>query len=85
MSSDSTNVGEVPDCAYLVLRIFPPFPTEISILCHHVETNDVFLHGGRVGPSPLTKMNIVENFLMETLVLQIELRLSDDAFCRMYL
>jgi len=38
-----------------------------------------------VGPSPLTKMNIVENFLMETLVLQIELRLSDDAFCRMYL
>jgi hypothetical protein len=57
MSSDSTDEGEVPRYAYLVLRIFPPFPTGIAVLCHHAETNDFFLLGGRVGPSPLTRMN----------------------------
>jgi len=80
MSSDSTDVREVPHYAYLV-----PFPTEIIVLCHHVEENDIFLLGGRVGPSPLTKMNRVETFLMETLVLQIGFRLPVDAFIKMYL
>jgi hypothetical protein len=69
MSSDSTKEAETPHYAYLVLRVFPPFPTEIAILCHHSEKNDIFLHGGRVGPSPFTKMNKVEIFLVETLVL----------------
>ncbi len=55
MSSDSTYEGEVPHYAYLVLRIFQPFPTEIAVLCHHVERNYMFLPGGRVGPSPLTR------------------------------
>jgi hypothetical protein len=32
MSSDSTYEGEVPHYAYLVLRIFPPFSTEIELL-----------------------------------------------------
>jgi hypothetical protein len=31
--------------------------------------NDIFLPGGRVGPSPFTKMNKVEIFLLETLIL----------------
>ena len=57
----------------------------MTVFCHHAETNDIFLHGGRVGPSPLTKMNRVEIFLMETLVLQIGFRLPADAFRRMYL
>ena len=48
MSSDSIDVGEVPHCAYLVFRIFQPFPTEIAVLCHHAETKDIFLPGGRV-------------------------------------
>ena len=74
MSSDSTKEGEVPHYAYLVLRIFPPFPTEIEVLCHHAETNDIFLPSGRVGPSPLTKVNKVEMFLIETLILQIGFR-----------
>ena len=71
MSSDTTEETEVPHFAYLVLRVIPPYPTEIAILCHHAETNDIFLPGGRVKPSPLTKMNKVEKILVETLVLQI--------------
>ena len=78
MSSDSTNEGEVMHFAYLVLRLFLPFPTEIAVLCHHAETNYIFLPGGRVGPRPLTKMNKVEIFPVETLVLQIEFRLPSD-------
>jgi hypothetical protein len=31
MSSDATDEGGVPHCAYLVLRIFPPLPTEIAL------------------------------------------------------
>ena len=31
MSLDSTDKGEVPHYAYLVLRIFPPFPTELEL------------------------------------------------------
>ena len=60
-------MGEIPHYAYLVLIIFPPFPTEIAVLCHHAETNDIFLPSGRVEPSPLSKMNRVEIFLIETL------------------
>ena len=64
MSSDSTEEAETSHYAYLVLRVFPPFPTEIEILCHHSETNDIFLPGGRVGPSPFTKVNKTEIFLI---------------------
>jgi hypothetical protein len=83
MSSGSTNVGEAPHYAYLVLRMFPPFPTEMTALCHHAITNDMFLFDGRVGPSPLPKINNVDIFLMETLILQIRFRLPFDAFNRM--
>ncbi len=64
MSSDtaSTDEMEIPHFAYLVLRVYPPFPTEIAVLCHHAATNDIFLLGGRVGPSPITRMGRVENF-----------------------
>jgi hypothetical protein len=31
MSSDSTDEGEVPYYAYLVLKIFPPFTTEMAL------------------------------------------------------
>ncbi len=31
MSSNSTDEGEAPHYAYMVLRIFSPFPTEIAI------------------------------------------------------
>jgi hypothetical protein len=78
MSSDSTEEAETPYFAYLVLRVFPPFSTEIAILCHRAETNDIFLLGGRVGPSPFTKITKVEIFLLETLVLQIGFRLPSD-------
>ena len=71
MSSGSTEEAEIPHFAYLMLRVVPPFPTETVVLCHQAETNDVFLPGGRVGPSPLSKTNKVELFLVETLVLQI--------------
>jgi len=50
-----------------------------------IQTHDIFLPGGRVGPSPLMKINKVEIFLMETLILQIGFRLSSDIFSRMYL
>ena len=55
MSSDSTEESEVAHFAYLVLRVFPPFPTEIAVLCHHAGINDIFLPGGRVGPVPSQK------------------------------
>ncbi len=55
MSSDSTDEGDIPH-----FRVYPPFPTKVAILCHHGETNDIFLPGGRVGPSPTTKLNKVE-------------------------
>ena len=72
MSSDSIDVGEVLHYVYLVLRFFPPVPTEIAVLCNRAETNDIFVTGGRVmGPSSVTKMNKVEIFLMESLILQI--------------
>jgi len=85
MSSDSRDEGEVPNYAYPVLKLFPPFPTEIAILCHRAGTYDIFSLGVRVGPSPLTKMNKVELFLMKTLILQIGFRLPSNAFSRMYL
>jgi hypothetical protein len=68
-----------------VLRIFPPFPTEIAVPCHHAKTYDIFLLGGRVGLSPIAKANKVEIFLVETLVLQIGFRLPSDFFITMYL
>ena len=64
MSSDCIDKGEVPHYGYLVLRIFPPFPTKIAVLCHHAKTNDIFLSGGRVGPSPFTRMNKVGIFVV---------------------
>ena len=85
MASDSSEEAETPHFALMVLRVFPPLPTEIALLCHHAETNDIFLLGGRVGPSPITHMNKVEIFLVETLVVQIEFRLPSDLFSTMYL
>jgi hypothetical protein len=85
MSSDSTEEAEVPHFAYLVLRVVPPFPTKNVVICHHAKTNDMFLPGGRVGPSPLSKTNKVELFLVETLVLQIGFRLPSDLSSTMYL
>ena len=69
MYLDSTDDWEVPHYAYPVLIFFPPFPSKIVVLCHHVETNYIFLHGDRAGPSPFTRMNKVENCVLETLTL----------------
>ena len=55
ISSDSIEEAETPHFAYLVLRVFPPFPIEIAILCHYAQTNDIFMPGDRVGHSPFTK------------------------------
>ena len=85
MSLDARVVGEVPHYAYLVLKIFPPFPIEITVLCHHAETNDILLYGGRVGPSPISKMNRVELFLMETLILKIRFQLPSYILSTLYL
>jgi len=57
---------------------------EIALLCHHAETDDIFLPGGRVGPSFITRTNKVEIFLEETLVLQIGFRLPFDLFSTIY-
>jgi hypothetical protein len=84
MSLDSIDEGGIPHFAYLGLRVFPPFPPKIAVLCHHAEINDIFLLGGRVEPSPITRMNKVEIFLLETLVLQIGFRLPSDLFSTMY-
>ena len=43
------------------------------------------MHGGRVGPNPFTKMNKVEIFLLETLVLEIGFRLPSELSSTMYL
>jgi hypothetical protein len=67
-----------------VLRVFPTFPTEIAVLYHHAETNDIFLPVGCVGPSPITRMNNVEIFLVETLLLQIGFRLPSNLCSTMY-
>ncbi len=64
--------------------MFPLFPTEIAALFHYVETNGIFLPSGRIGPSPFTKMNKVEIFLLETLFLQIGFMLPRDLFNTMY-
>ena len=85
ISSDSTEEAETSHFAYLVLRFYPPFPTEIAVLCHHAKSNDIFLHGGRVGHSPFTQIDKVEIFLIETLFLQIGFRLPSDLFSTMYL
>ena len=85
MSSDSTEEATISHFAYLVLTVFPPFPREIALLCHHAETNTIFLPGGRVGHSPLTKINKVEIFLLETLVLHIGFRLPFELSNTMYL
>jgi hypothetical protein len=85
MSSDSIEESETSHYAYLVPRVFPPFPTKNAILCHHAKTNDICLPGGRVGPSPFTKMNKVEIVLVETLDLQIGFRLPYNLSSTMYL
>jgi hypothetical protein len=85
MSSDSIDEGEVPHYTYLVLTIFSPFPTEIAVLCHHAKTNYIFLPGGRVGPSPIVRVNKVEIFLVETFLLQIGFRLPSDFSSTIYL
>ena len=85
MSSESADEGEVPHYSYLVLITFPPFPTEIEVICHHAKTNDIFLSGGRVGPSSFTKMNEVEIFLLERLILQIGFILPVDLLSTMHL
>ena len=71
MSSNSKDEGEVPHYAYMVLRLFPPFTTEIALLYHHAITNDIFLHGGRVDPRPFMRMKRVKIFLLETLTSHI--------------
>ncbi len=53
------------------------------VLCHHAETKDVFLLGGRVGPSPITRLNKVEIFLLDSLVLHIGFRLPSYLFSTM--
>jgi hypothetical protein len=73
MPSYSTDEGEVPRYAYVMLRFSPPFPTQIAMVCHHTKTNYSFLHCGRVGPSPLTKIKRVEIFLLETLIYSLGL------------
>ena len=73
MYSDSIDEGEVPHYAYLVLRIFPLSPTEIAVLCHHAKTNDVFLPGGRVGPSSFSKISKVDISFLEALIIQMHL------------
>jgi hypothetical protein len=64
---------------------FPPIPTEISILCHQAKTDDIFLPGGRVGPSPFTKIRKVEIFVLETLILHFGFELPSNIFRTMYL
>ncbi len=85
ISLDSTDEGEVPHYVYLVLIVFPPSPTEISVLCHHAETNNVFLPSGRARPSPSKKTNKVEIFLLETLILRIGFTLPSKLCKTMYL
>jgi hypothetical protein len=85
MSSGSKNEGEVSHYAYLVLINFPPFPTEISKLCNHAKTNDIFLPDSRVGPSPFSKTNKVEICVLETLILRIGLRLPTHMCSQMHL
>jgi hypothetical protein len=43
------------------------------------------LPGGRIGPSPFSKVNKIEIFLVETLVLHIGFRLPSDLLSTMYL
>ena len=69
ISSHFTDEVKIPQYAFSVLRILHPFPSEVAVLCHHAEINDVFLHGGRVGPSHPMIMKRVEIFLLETLTL----------------
>jgi hypothetical protein len=78
MYSDSTDEQDIPHFAYLVLRVFPPFPPKIAVLCHHAETKDIFLPSGRVRSSPITKVDKVEVFILESVVLQIGYRIPSD-------
>jgi len=55
------------------------------LLFHHAKTNDMFLPSGRVGPSPITRADKIEIFLVETLVLHIGFRLPSDFTSTMYL
>jgi hypothetical protein len=84
MSSDSTDERGVPHNAFVVLIIFPPFPNEIAVLCHHAKAKEIFLRGGLVGLSPFTKMNKVGIFLLETSFIRIGFTLPFDLFSTMY-
>ena len=85
MSSDSTNEGEDPHYAYLLLIMFPLLPIEIAVICHQAKTNDVFLTSGRVGPSPFKRIKIVEIFISESLTLEIRFKLPSDGFSTIYM
>jgi hypothetical protein len=60
MSSDSIDEGEVPHYAYLVLRIFPPFPTEIALF-EIILTEPLFLIEAA---TPLTNILILGCILL---------------------
>jgi hypothetical protein len=77
----AARITEGKICSSYRPRLYP----EIEVLCHHAETNYIFLLGGRVGLSPLSKSNTVEFFLVETLLLQIGFKLPSDIFSRIFL
>jgi len=66
MSSDSTEpVEQSLHYAYLIIRIFPGnVPTDLAVLCHYGETNDIFFPGGLVELSSSSRCKTVQNFLL---------------------
>jgi hypothetical protein len=66
MSSDSTQPAEQsPHYAYLIIRFFPGnVPTDLAVLGHYGETNDIFFRGGLVELSPRNKNSTVQTFLL---------------------
>ena len=65
MSWDSTDLAE--QClyyAYLIIRIFPgKVQTDLTLLCHYGETNDIFFPGGLVELSS-SRCKTVQTFLL---------------------
>ena len=65
MSSDSTEpAGQSQHYAYLFIRTFPGnVPTDLAVLCHYGETNEIFFPSGLVELSS-SRCKTVHAFLL---------------------
>ena len=86
MSSDSIELAEQSlHYAYLIIRIFPGnIPTDLAVMRHYGETNDIFFPGGLVELSS-SRCKTVQTFLLVQLRKLLGFYQPSNQFSKMHL